>query len=636
MNNPAFLLFGAETLARAARPIHHYAMPDDSHSRRGASQPVPPVATTLALRLPRATTTPFGLIWDQVRRHGTARVCGLVALALVGALLDTLMPYALGALINAVTAVTGGAASMRGTAYVWLGVLCAIWVGGPVLGRVHTFASTTTMLKLRSTIQDELFTYVHGHAPRFFLDQLSGALSSKVRNAAGAATAVIDYVFSTVPRLVVLFIVSANLVARQAPAFLLLFGAFALVFTLVAALLAQSCRKYAKASSKAATAYAGRLIDSLNNWDLVRAFARRSFERDLLEPFGRREFDTGVKLRIVLFRMRMALHAVGVSFLLVVIWWSFQEALAGRLQVGTLTMMISLSLLISAHVNSLGDTLLQFFEQLGVLADSLETVTQPHEITDPPGAAALKVTGGAVEIRDVTFRYPDGTAVFAHLSLTIGAGEKVGLVGPSGAGKSTLLRILRRQFPLAAGGIFIDGQDIEAVTWDSLHEAFAEVPQTPSVFHRSVRDNIMYGRPGAAEGEMIRAAELAHCHEFITARPGAYDAVVGEKGMKLSGGERQRVAIARAFLKDAPILILDEATSSLDSEAEHLIQDGLLRLMEGRTVIAVAHRLSTIMHLDRIIVLEEGRVIEQGTHATLLARGGTYARLWNRQAGGFL
>ncbi len=609
-------------------------MPDDAHRRR-ATVAAPPT-TTHAPPPPPATTAPFALIWDQVRRHGAARVAGLVVLGLVGALLDNLMPYALGSLINAVTAVTGGDAAMQRPAYLWLGVLCAIWITGPVLGRVHTFASTTTMLKLRNTIQDELFTYVHGHAPRFFLDQLSGALSAKVRNAAGAATAVIDYLFSTVPRLVILFIVSAILVAHQAPAFLLLFGAFAVVFTLVALLLAQSCRKYAKASGKAATAYAGRLIDSLNNWDLVRAFARRTFERELLAPFGQREYDTGVKLRVVLFRMRLALHAVGIAFLIVVVWWSFQEALAARLSVGTLTMLISLSLLISAHVNSLGDTLLQFFEQLGLLTESLETVTTPHEVTDSPSAQPLKIAGGAIEIRDVTFSYPDGTPVFTHLSLSIAAGEKVGLVGPSGAGKSTLLRLLRRQFPMQGGAILIDGQDIENVTWDSLHEAFAEVPQTPSVFHRSVRENITYGRPEASEAELIHAAEMAYCHDFVVARAGGYDAVVGEKGMKLSGGERQRVAIARAFLKNAPILILDEATSSLDSEAEHLIQDGLLKLMDGRTVIAVAHRLSTIMHLDRIIVLEEGRVIEQGAHAALLAKGGTYARLWNRQAGGFM
>ncbi len=614
-------------------------MPDDSSHKTVTAQHI--AAVPFVPTADRAAIKPFAFIWHYARRHGRARLSGILTLAFVGAIVDNLQPYALGALVNALAVISGAAlpvgdSSGAHQATLWFAVLCAIWIVGPILSRVHTLASTTNMLALKSCIQDDLFVYVHGHAPRFFLDQLSGALSSKVRSAASAATVVIEFVFSTAPRLAVLFVVSAVLVARQAPQFLPLFAAFALVFAIVAGGLAQGCRRYAKATSKAGTAYAGRLVDSLNNWDLVRAFARRTLERDTLHPLNLREYDTGVELRLVLFRMRLALHAISVGFLIVVVWWSFDRALEGRVSVGTFTMLMSLSLMISANVNALGDNLLAFFEHLGTLTESLETVTQPHEIVDPPGAPALKAKGGAIDVRDVSFSYPDGTAVFAHLNLTIAAGEKVGLVGPSGAGKSTLLRILRRQFLLQGGGIFVDGQDIADVSWDSLHEAFAEVPQTPSVFHRTVRDNILYGRSNASEAEMIEAAKLAHCHDFIAVRPGGYDAVVGEKGMKLSGGERQRVAIARAFLKNAPILLLDEATSSLDSEAEHLIQDGLLKLMQGRTVIAIAHRLSTIMHLDRIIVLEKGCVAEQGTHAALLAEGGIYARLWHRQAGGFI
>jgi ATP-binding cassette, subfamily B, bacterial len=246
------------------------------------------------------------------------------------------------------------------------------------------------------------------------------------------------------------------------------------------------------------------------------------------------------------------------------------------------------------------------------------------------------VNVGDIRFEHVRFAHPDGKAVFDDLSLAIRPGEKVGLVGPSGAGKSTLVRLLRRQYEPQGGRILIDGSDIAHITWDSLNEAIAEVPQVPGIFHRAVRDNIRYARPDAKDEDVIRAAVDAYAHDFIQERSTGYGTIVGEQGIKLSGGERQRVAIARALVKDAKILVLDEATSSLDSESEHLIQEGLWTLMQGRTVIAIAHRLSTIAGMDRIVYLEAGKIIEEGPHRELLARGGAYARLWNRQMGGFI
>jgi len=312
------------------------------------------------------------------------------------------------------------------------------------------------------------------------------------------------------------------------------------------------------------------------------------------------------------------------------------DALSGALSVGAFAMIFFLANQIIRSVQELSYRMLEYFEQLGTLAEALELVTHPHEIVDVQDAKPLNLREGAIRFDAVSFAHPDGLQVFDNLNLTIRPGEKVGLVGPSGAGKSTLVKLLRRQFEPQKGRILIDGQDIAHITWDSLNRAIAEVPQAAGIFHRAVRDNIRYAKPDASEAEMLRAAAEAHAHDFISGRTLGYDTIVGEQGIKLSGGERQRVAIARALVKDARILVLDEATSSLDSESEHLIQEALWTLMKGRTVIAIAHRLSTIAGMDRIVYLEAGRIVEEGPHRELLAKGGAYARLWNRQMGGFI
>ena len=281
------------------------------------------------------------------------------------------------------------------------------------------------------------------------------------------------------------------------------------------------------------------------------------------------------------------------------------------------------------------------FEHLGTIREGLQSIAVPQTVTDRPGAVPLKVTGGRIEVQGLTHHYGKGRGGLAGIDLTIAAGERIGVVGPSGAGKSSLVNLILRLRDPEGGRILIDGQDIAGVTQDSLRAQIGMVTHDSSLLHRSVRDNILYGRPNATEAEMIAAAKRAEAHEFIltlrdTAGRQGYDALVGERGVRLSGGQRQRIALARVILKDAPILILDEATSALDSEAEAAIQQALYGVMEGKTVIAIAHRLSTIAQMDRIVVLEDGAIAEQGRHADLLARGGLYARFWARQSGGFI
>jgi ATP-binding cassette subfamily B protein len=309
----------------------------------------------------------------------------------------------------------------------------------------------------------------------------------------------------------------------------------------------------------------------------------------------------------------------------------------GVLSVGDVVLFQSYLLLLFNKLFDFGKVLRSLYEAFAEAQEMVELMALPHGIIDRSGAKALKVKKGALAFEGVSFKYPTGQTVLKYLDLTIKPGEKVALVGPSGAGKSTIVKILFRFYDLTKGRILIDGQDIAKVTQDSLRDAISLVPQEPILFHRTLKENIRYGRPEASDEEVVLAAKQAHCHDFISGLEKGYETYVGERGVKLSGGERQRVAIARAILKNAPILVLDEATSSLDSESEHLIQDALQTLMQGKTVIVIAHRLSTIMQMDRIIVLEDGAVADTGTHHELLkTEGGLYKKLWQLQAGGFL
>ena len=320
-----------------------------------------------------------------------------------------------------------------------------------------------------------------------------------------------------------------------------------------------------------------------------------------------------------------------VLFYIATIYWG-----RGELTVGDFVLMQAYLITTFNRLVSINRTLRRFYDALADAQEFVAILEEPHGIQDVPNAPQLVVPQGAVDFKDVTFHFNAQQPILKSLNLSIRPGEKVALVGPSGAGKSTITKLLLRFYDVSGGAIEIDGQEIAKVTQDSLREAIAFVPQEPILFHRTLMENIRYGRRDATDEEVIEAAKQAHCHEFILGLKYQYETYVGERGVKLSGGERQRVAIARAILKDAPILILDEATSSLDSESESLIQDSLKTLMQGKTVLVIAHRLSTIMNMDRIVVIEGGDIVADGTHQELLAQGGLYQKLWSIQAGGFL
>jgi ATP-binding cassette subfamily B multidrug efflux pump len=393
--------------------------------------------------------------------------------------------------------------------------------------------------------------------------------------------------------------------------------------------------------SEARSMLTGRVVDTYTNILTVKLFARARYEdayvRDAVDEHTGR-FHASLRLNTLFSFSLMTLNAMlvtGTSATAIALW------MHGKVGVGVVAMALPMSWQIVSIAGWVALRVTEIFENIGVVQEGMMTIARPIELTDRPGAAELMVTRGEITFEDVRFGYGRENGLIDGLNLTVRPGERIGLVGRSGAGKSTLVNLLLRFFDVEGGRILIDGRDIALATQESLRAQISVVTQDTSLLHRSIRENIRYGRTDASEAEIMTAARLAHADEFITdledwrGRRG-YDAQVGERGVKLSGGQRQRVAIARVILKNAPILVLDEATSALDSEVEAAIQASLDTLMAGRTVIAIAHRLSTIARMDRLVILDRGRIVEQGAHEELLRAGGHYAALWRRQSGGFI
>ncbi|MGN6572332.1 MAG: ABC transporter ATP-binding protein [Pseudolabrys sp.] len=400
-------------------------------------------------------------------------------------------------------------------------------------------------------------------------------------------------------------------------------------------------RDRSKATSESRSMLTGRIVDSYTNIVTVKLFARArdedAYVREAIDHHSAR-FHAGLRLNTlfgITLNILNAMLITGTGAFAIALW------IKGDVTVGTVAMALPMTTQIVSASGWVAWQVTGIFENIGVVQEGMMTIARPHTLVDEPNAQPLTVTRGEVAFDHVRFGYGREAGVIEDLTLTVKPGEKIGLVGRSGAGKSTLVNLLLRFFDREGGRILIDGRDIAEVTQESLRAEISLVTQDTSLLHRSIRDNIRYGRPGATDAQIVEAAKLAHAHDFILdledqlGRRG-YDAHVGERGVKLSGGQRQRIAIARVILKDAPILVLDEATSALDSEVEAAIQQSLGTLMRGKTVIAIAHRLSTIAQMDRLVVLDAGRIVEQGTHAELLRGDGHYAALWRHQSGGFI
>ncbi|WP_282170602.1 ABC transporter ATP-binding protein [Ruegeria atlantica] len=505
------------------------------------------------------------------------------------------------------------------------------------------------VLLLNNTILPNFGTLIrwraHKHVLRqsvgWFENDFAGRIANRIMQTPPAAGEAVFQVFDAISFSIAYLIGAAILLMAADPRLLL---PLLIWFALYAILVRWTVKRVGPASqaaSDARSAVTGRVVDSYTNIHSVKMFAHNEQEldyaREAIEE-TRRTFQVEMRIFTIMDAVLVALNGL---LIVGVVGWAISLWMQGSASVGVVAAATALTLRLNAMTGWIMWALTSFFRQLGVVAEGMQTIAQPVDLLDVPNAKPLQLSKGQIDIRDLSHHYGRKTGGLDHINLTLNPGEKIGLIGRSGAGKSTLVKLLLRFYDVEQGAILIDDQDISRVTQDSLRSHIGMVQQDSALLHRSVRDNILYGRPDATEEQMIAAAKQAEAHEFILdlqdpeGRTG-YDAHVGERGVKLSGGQRQRVTLARVILKDAPILLLDEATSALDSEVEASIQETLYGMMQGKTVIAIAHRLSTIAQMDRILVMDGGRIVEQGGHSELLAQGGLYAQFWARQSGGFL
>src|SRR5579863_7833863 len=550
--------------------------------------------------LTRYASFPLGFVYRYIRMRPVSHA--VILAAVLGAVVCSVgTQYGVKFLVDTLS---GGA-----NAAVWLafGLLGSLIAADNLLWRVAAWISNFAFVGVTGDLRRDLFRHLTGHSPGYFADRLPGMLTSRVTATSNAVfTAENMFAWNVLPPCVAT--IAAIVLVRLAAAGRPLHHDFA---------------------TKAATVD-GEMIDVVTNMPLVRAFGGVSREHRRFDATVDRELNARRRSLFYLEKLRIFHAVVTILLTLGLLSWSIMLWTQGEATTGDVVLACTLSISVLSATRDLAVALVDMTQHVARLAEAVATLLVPHELRDHPGAAPLVRRGASVKFEQIDFRYPDGRQIFQDFNLSFRPGERVGLVGHSGGGKSTLFALLQRFYDVQAGQILIDGQDIARVTQESLREAIGVVPQDISMFHRSVMENIRYGQSEATDDEVLEAAFAARC-DFIEDLPQGMRTIVGERGVKLSGGQRQRLAIARAFLKDAPLLLLDEATSALDSDSEEAIREALGRLMKGRTVIAIAHRLSTVRNFDRIVVLQAGQVMQDGPPDLLVRRDGLYRQLVQRE-----
>lgn len=591
------------------------------------------------MKNPSTTIRTLQFYWQA-----TASQWPMFALAVITTLcfvffLSYMNPFIVGEIVDLISAGQGESGDVFAAFGPYVAAFVAVNVIGQACSKLQDYFTAKVEIRASYDLAVRAFDALSNQSMTFHTNRFGGSLVSQTQKFIGAYALLMDNLVYAIIPIASAAVFTVGLLAPLVPPYALLLAGLLVVYVVIVYVLYRRILPLNEEAAAAQNALSGELSDSITNILAVKTSGREEYERALFDRANR-----GVKvadsrrMRATVGRGVVTSSVIVLIMALLVVFVAGSNAWFGT-TAGTVVMMFTYTYSLTMQFNRLSQTFQQVNRALGDAHDMTVALDEPQLVADDAHAPALRVSEGSIDFRDLGFHYADASgddSVFDGFSLHIPAGQRVGLVGKSGSGKTTLTTLLLRLADIQQGRILIDGQDIAHVTQESLRRQIAYVPQEPLLFHRSVYENIAYGRPDASEEDVVAAARQANALEFIEALPRGFATITGERGVKLSGGQRQRIAIARAIVTDAPILVLDEATSALDSESEKLIQDALGNLMRGRTSIVIAHRLSTVASLDRIVVIAEGEIVEDGTHAELVEAGGAYAHLWNRQSGSFL
>lgn len=558
----------------------------------------------------------------------------LLPVAIVSA--NTLLPLVYANAINVVKNLIGTNQSFWATfgTMLWQTViLIAIsWITWRIIG----FVLSTFEFRVKRDLEQHIFRHLTTHSMDFHVNSFSGSLVAQTNRMTSAFERLFDSVYFDLLGLVIKIVAVMIVLVPRSPQAAAVIAIWAVGFTTLMTIMQIKKMPYSRKAAAADSKVTAALADSLTNIFTIITFGRKKVEQKRFNETSQKRFKIALKDWYIsegIFAFQAAMMFIVEAGM---IWLTVSLALQGKINLGDIVLVQFYLMSITGSMWNFGRVIRNIERSLSDAHEMTVVLGKNETVKDPVKPERAHFEKGALKFNAVRFYYEPKQPLFEDFNLNVKAGEKVGLVGPSGGGKSTITKLILRLMDINGGTITIDNQNITSVNQDDLRQHIAYVPQEPILFHRSLRENIGYGKPSATEDEIIAAAKAAHADEFITVLKDGYDTLVGERGIKLSGGQRQRVAIARAMLKPAPILLLDEATSALDSESELLIQAALARLMERRTTLVIAHRLSTIQHMDRIVVIDKGTIVEQGSHKTLIAKNGLYARLWAHQSGGFM